>query len=116
MIDDGSLKERSKQQILSSIRALKSQISSKGEIVCIDDLQTFVNENLYKESRNQEFFVADALLGNGTKDNPIVITLTSRTCLNFIKEQAESCIPQFAWDIQSKRFGIPIDYDSDSRW
>lgn len=110
MIDDGSLKERSKQQILSSIRALKSQISSKGEIVCIDDLQTFVNENLYKESRNQEFFVADALLGNGTKDNPIVITLTSRTCLNFIKEQAESCIPQFAWDATYKvnDLGYPL--------
>ena len=63
-----------------------------------DDLKTFVDENFYNATQNQEFFVADALLGDGSKENPIVVTLTSRTCLQYIKDQAEKCIPQFAWD------------------
>jgi len=110
--DDGDLlsQERPRQKILNSIRAVKSQISLKGEILCVDDLEAFVKENSFNESNNQEFFVADALLGDGTKESPIIITLTSRTCLNFIKKQAETCIPQFACDAPSKinDLGYPL--------
>jgi len=69
-------------------------------MLCYDDQKLFVGENRLNESRNQEFFVADALLGDNSKDSSIIITLTSRICLKYMKEQAEKCIPQFTrWNL-----------------
>jgi len=110
--------KRKKVQILSSIRVAKSTLHSKVEILCIDDLKTFVEENKYNGSQTQEFFVADAKLGDGSKENPIIITLTSRTCLNYMKDQAEKCTPQFAWDgtykVNSFRFSLMVTATQDS--
>ena len=61
-------------------------------------MKKVVEDNSYNANKDQEFFVADALFGDGSKENPITITMTSRTCLTYIRDQAETCIPQFAWD------------------
>ena len=109
-IEQGEDVKRTKAQTLSSIRAIKSKLNSEGNFLCVDDLNKFVEENSYNCLRDQEFFVAGALLGDGTKENPIVITLTSKTSLNYIKYQSETCIPQFAIDATYKlnELGYPL--------
>jgi len=84
-----------------------SQIANyRGITVSIDDLKNFVQENSFKNSKGQEFFVVDALLGDGSKLNPVAIMMTSRTCLNYIRDKAAcmhwtQLLKLIIWDIRS---------------
>jgi len=50
--EDQPQEGRSKAQILGSIRAAKSLINSQGELLCLDDIKAFIEENLYNGTSN----------------------------------------------------------------
>ena len=92
----------SKKKVLGKIRAIKHKVNSKGEIVDLDGLQKWVNENKFNPNNpQQEVFVADAILGDGSEQNPLNIVLSSRTCLKYLKDQS-TALPQYGFDSSFK--------------
>ena len=97
--DDPLFKVREKKKVLASIRTIKHKISSKGEIIILDDLERLVNENKFNSNdSNQEIFITGAKLGIGTKEDPLIIVFSSRTCLKYLRDLSQTNLPQFGLD------------------
>ena len=100
---------KTEAQILQSIRNIKSTKNQKGEIVTLDDLEKFYNENKLLENTNHEVFVIDALLGDGN-NKPISIVFSSKTCMKFLDRALQSKSPALAIDgtFKLNTLGYPL--------
>ena len=92
---------KEKKKVLTSIRSIRHKIQFKGQIVSIDDLEKWIDQNKFDpNNESQEVFVIGSKLGDGSKTNPLIIVFSSRTCLKYLKEQTN--IPQFGMDCTFK--------------
>ena len=79
-LEDFALQDTQKQ-ILQRLSHLKYKKNMKDEIICVDDLSKFVNDNKFEASNPSEVFVCDAMLSHKEGD-PICIVFSSKTCLS----------------------------------
>jgi len=94
---------KEKKKVLTSIRSIRHKIQFKGQIVSIDDLEKWIDQNKFDpNNESKEVFVIGSKLGDGSKTNPLIIVFSSHTCLKYLKEQFETNIPQFGMDCISK--------------
>jgi len=98
------------KQILQTIRSIKANNNAKGEIVFVDDLYNFFQDNQLSERRNNtEVFVIDALIENS--QNPFIsLVFSSRTCMKFLDYAMSSPEPMLAVDgtFKINSFGYPM--------
>jgi len=71
----------------------------KGEIISLDDLEEYIKNNAFQPRNNsQDVFIAGTKIGDGSKDDPLIIVFTSRACLKYLKDQAQTGVSQFGLD------------------
>ena len=107
--DENSQKQETQKQILQRIANLKYQGSKEGEILSVDDLINFAEENKLIKGSDQEVFICDTLIGNGN-ETPICVVFSSKTCLKFLDKAMSSQTSMLAIDATFKvnSMGYPL--------
>jgi len=107
--ENEEMQVRTDKQILQTIRNIKSQNNSKGEIICVDDLKDFCLANQFASNNNKEVFVCDALYGNSL-ETPICLVFSSKTCMKNLNYTLSMPNPTLAVDgtFKVNSLGYPL--------
>jgi len=79
------------------LSSFKTKHNKKGEIISLDDLRKYIEENQLRISNLTEVFVCDAMVGDG-KVSLICIVFTPKTCLRFLDKMYSTSIPMISVD------------------
>jgi hypothetical protein len=80
-------RDRLKRQIYN----YKSRVNSMDEennVIDVDLLRSFINENGF--NKENEFFILESKLGNGSNDDPFYIIFSSKKCLQHLVQQSQN--------------------------